>query len=175
MVTLTATVTVEGGARRTGSVDFVAGGAVLADGAAGGRRHGDATPCRRRSRPGTLSITAALRRRRRHRPVDVATAVEVVVAKATTTTALIATSGTYRQGSWLPTALISLTVQDNGRLPQGVVEIRDGSTVVATRPTVIGLSLYVVPVEDADRHPHLHGHVRAPATLPTTPAAPATR
>ena len=143
VVTLTATVAVDGVTPVPGSVDFVVGGAVVATVPIAA--DGSATYTVPATQPaGTLSFTAVYAGTADIDP-STSAAVEVVVAKATTTTALIATSGTYRQGSWLPTALISLTVQDNGRLPRGVIEIRDGSTVVATVPTVIGLGVYVVP------------------------------
>ena len=143
VVTLTATVTVDDGTSAPGSVDFVAGGVVVATVPLAA--DGTATYTLPSTQPaGTLSFTAEYAGTADIDP-STSNAVEVVVAKATTTTALITTSGTYRQGSWLPTALISLTIQDNGRLPRGVIEIRDGSTLVGTVSTVIGLSLWVVP------------------------------
>jgi 5'-nucleotidase len=69
----------------------------------------------------------------------------VTVAKATSTTILTSTRTTQRKGALLPTLLISGTALDNGQLPQGYVEFRDGTTVVARTASVIGLSWYVVP------------------------------
>jgi len=134
-VQLTAKVTAEG--RVSGPVQFVAGDTVLGTATL---RSGTATFQLPASTPaGTYQVVA------RWAGSDAVAGsqsqpVTVTVRKATTQTSFGVIGG-----GWLPTIALVGVSQDNGRLADGKVEIREGSTVVTTLNVRLGIALGTLP------------------------------
>ncbi|WP_456821133.1 ExeM/NucH family extracellular endonuclease [Cellulomonas sp. URHB0016] len=93
--------------------------------------------------------------------------VTVVVHKVTTTTGLTVT----RSFLVLPSLAIATVTTDNGRLPAGKVEIREGGTVVRTLDVVLGVALGTLP---SGRHTYTATFVpNDPANVSPSTSAPA--
>ena len=135
------TATVAAAAPVSGSVEFVAGGTVLGTaqvvrGAAtlllpATTPAGHYQVIARFTGPGVLASQSE--------PVT------VTVAQATTRTSLVASAKVQLLGRWFPTLLVAGVRQDNGHLPSGTVEFREGSVVVARVPVVLGVAIGTVP------------------------------
>jgi hypothetical protein len=67
--------------------------------------------------------------------------VTVVVTKVTTTTGLTVTPGFL----FIPPVAIATVSTDNGRVPSGTIEIREGTTVVKRLSVVLGLAIGTLP------------------------------
>ncbi len=135
-VLLTATVTAD--VRVSGTVEFVSGDTVLGTGTL---RGGTATLRLPSSTPaGTYPVIA------RFAGDDTVTGSEsapvtVTVEKVTTTTGLSVTPGFW----FIPSFAVATVSTNNGRLPSGTIEIRDGSTVVKRLNVVLGIAIGTVP------------------------------
>ena len=135
-VTLTATVTAD--VPVTGSVEFVAGDTVLGTATL---RNGVATLRLPSTTPaGTYAVVARFAGDATVTGSESA-AVTVVVKKVTTTTGLTVTRGFL----FIPSVAIATVATDNGRLPSGTVEIREGATVVKRLDVVLGVAIGTVP------------------------------
>ena len=135
-VTLTATVTAD--VAVAGAVEFVAGETVLGTGTL---RGGTATLRLPASTPaGSYDVVA------RFAGTDTvagseSAAVTVVVEKVTTTTGLTVTRGFL----FIPSVAFVTVATNNGRVPSGTVEIREGTTVVKRLNVVLGIAIGTVP------------------------------
>ena len=67
--------------------------------------------------------------------------VTVVVNKVTTTTGLTVTRGFL----FIPSVAIATVATDNGKVPSGTIEIREGTTVVKRLTVVLGIAIGTVP------------------------------
>lgn len=135
-VLLTATVTAD--VPVTGNVEFVSGGTVLAtvplSGGTATYRLPATTPA------GSYSVVARFAGDAGVQGSQSAP-VPVEVAQVTTTTSLSATPGFL----FIPSILLVNVGQDNGRLPSGKVQIKEGATVIRTLDVVLGVAIGTVP------------------------------
>lgn len=146
-VTLTATVTAD--VRVAGTVEFVAGDTVLGSSTL---RKGKASVTLPASTPaGTYAVVA--------RFAGDATVggsqsepVQVVVKQATSRTTLQVARTTVDRFSWLPNPVLVTVQLDNGRLPSGVVELREGDQVVRTLRVTAGLAVGSLPGLSTGKH-----------------------
>ncbi|KQR11966.1 endo-1,4-beta-xylanase [Cellulomonas sp. Leaf334] len=135
-VTLTATVTSD--VAVAGPVEFVAGETVLGTATL---RGGTATLRLPASTPaGSYDVVA------RYAGDDTVTgsesaAVTVVVKKVSTTTGLTVTPGFL----FIPSFAVVTVATDNGKVPSGTVEIREGTKVVKRLSVVLGIAIGTVP------------------------------
>jgi len=160
-VTLRATVTAD--VRVSGLVEFVAGTTVLGqDTLRGGKatlRLPSSTPA------GTYEVVA------RFAGDDTVAGSEsdpvtVTVKKVTTTTGLTVTRSFW----FLPPLAIATVTTDNGRLPAGKVEIREGGTVVKQLDVVLGVALGTLP---SGKHTYTATFVpNDPANVSSSTSAP---
>ncbi|WP_421741820.1 ExeM/NucH family extracellular endonuclease [Cellulomonas sp.] len=136
-VTLTATVTAD--VPVTGSVEFVAGTTVL--GTAPLNSSGVATLRLPSTTPaGSYAVVARFAGGATVTGSESAP-VTVVVNKVTTTTGLTVTRGFL----FIPSVAIATVATDNGRVPSGTIEIREGTTVVKRLTVVLGIAVGTVP------------------------------
>ena len=135
-VTLTATVTAD--VPVSGPVEFVAGDTVIGTATL---RGGTATLRLPASTPaGSYDVVA------RYAGGDTVTgsesaAVTVVVKKVTTTTGLTVTPGFL----FIPSFAVATVATDNGKIPSGTIEIREGTKVVKRLSVVLGIAIGTVP------------------------------
>lgn len=135
-VTLTAKVAAD--VPVTGSVEFVAGTTVLGTAPLSG---GTATLRLASSTPaGSYDVVARFAGDATVTGSE-STPVTVVVKKVTTTTGLSVTRGFL----FVPSVAVATVSTDNGKLPSGRVEIREGTTVVKTLNVVLGVAIGTVP------------------------------
>ncbi|KQR11197.1 ExeM/NucH family extracellular endonuclease [Cellulomonas sp. Leaf334] len=135
-VLLTATVVSD--ERVTGSVEFVSGQTVLGTSTL---RNGTASLRLPASTPaGTYEVVARYAGTSTVAGSESAP-VTVVVDKVTTTTGLTVTPGFW----FIPSVAIATVATDNGRVPSGTIEIREGSTVVKRLNVVLGIAIGTVP------------------------------
>lgn len=139
-VTFTATVTAD--VPVAGTVEFVADGEVLGTAEL---KKGKATFKLPKDQPaGTYSVVARFAGDETVAGSQSAP-VEVVVEPATSRTELALTRSSQGRNPILPTLFLVGVSQDNGHLPKGKVEIREGSTVVRTLDVVLGVAIGTVP------------------------------
>ncbi|WP_449385334.1 ExeM/NucH family extracellular endonuclease [Cellulomonas soli] len=124
-----------------GTVEFVSGDTVLGTARL---RHGKATLTLASSTPaGTYDVVA----RFAGDPTVTGSQsqpVRVVVAQATTRTSLHL-GRIAPHVWWMRTPVVVSVEQDNGRFPSGVVELREGDTLVRTIPVRLGVALGSLP------------------------------
>ena len=124
--------------RVTGSVEFVSGQTVLGTSTL---RNGTATLRLPANTPaGTYEVVARYAGTSTVGGSESAP-VTVVVKKVTTTTGLSVTPGFW----FIPSVAIATVSTDNGRVPSGTIEIREGSTVVKRLNVVLGIAIGTVP------------------------------
>ncbi|MEZ0449755.1 ExeM/NucH family extracellular endonuclease [Cellulomonas sp. ICMP 17802] len=160
-VTLTATVTAS--VPVSGSVDFVSGTTVLGTAAlVGGKatlRLASSTPA------GTYAVVA------RYAGDATVTGsqsapVTVEVTKVTTTTGLTVTRGIL----FIPSFAVATVSTNNGKLPSGTIEIREGTTLVKRLDVVLGVAIGTVP---SGRHTYTATFVPSdPANVSPSTSAP---
>ncbi|MBO3103053.1 ExeM/NucH family extracellular endonuclease [Cellulomonas fengjieae] len=135
-VTLTATVAAD--VPVTGSVEFVSGGTVLGTAAL---RGGTATLRLPASTPaGSYTVVARFAGDGSVSGSESAP-VPVVVNKVTTTTGLSVTPGFL----FIPPLALVTVSADNGRVPSGTIEIREGTRVVKRLNVVLGIAIGTLP------------------------------
>ncbi|KQY20513.1 multifunctional nuclease/2',3'-cyclic-nucleotide 2'-phosphodiesterase/5'-nucleotidase/3'-nucleotidase [Cellulomonas sp. Root485] len=135
-ITLTATVTAD--VPVAGSVEFVAGSTVLGtatlQGGTASLRLPSSTPA------GSYDVLARFAGDETVTGSESAP-VTVVVEKVTTTTGLSVTRGFL----FVPSVAFVTVATNNGRVPSGTVEIREGTTVVKRLSVVLGIAIGTVP------------------------------
>ncbi|GEL99650.1 ExeM/NucH family extracellular endonuclease [Cellulomonas terrae] len=132
------TATVESDERVTGSVEFVSGQTVLGTSTL---RNGTATLRLPAGTPaGSYDVVARYAGTGTVAGSESAP-VTVVVEKVTTTTGLSVTPGLW----FLPSVAFVTVATNNGRVPSGTVEIREGTTVVKRLNVVLGIAIGTVP------------------------------
>ncbi len=164
-VLLTATVAAD--VPVTGTVEFVSGTTVLGTGTLQG---GTATLRLASSTPaGSYPVVARFAGDATVTGSESAP-VTVTVDKVTTTTRLTVTPGFW----FVPSFAVATVATNNGRLPSGTIELRDGSTVVKRVNVVLGVALGTLP---SGRHTYTATFVPSDAAnvSPSTSAAVRTR
>ena len=95
----------------------------------------------------------------------------MLVKQVTTTTSLSATPGFL----FVPSFLLVTVGQDNGQLPSGKVQIREGATVIRTLDVVLGVAVGTVPSGITGLHTYTATFVpNDPANVKPSSSAPVT-